>query len=127
VAPPRPAQAPPRRASPLSPSEAGASSPPLAPGGGGVWGGGGGGGGGATIEVSVAIPDSVSQTARLRLYEPDGAPCRALGPDSVVRVGGMQPGTARLVVGAEDLAPGVYELDVVAPPVSGVTATVRAE
>jgi len=30
-------------------------------------------------------------------------------------------------VGAEDLVPGVYELDVVAPPVSGVTATVRAE
>src|SRR5207248_1873757 len=27
---------------------------------------------------------------------------------------------------AEDLVPGVYELDVVAPPLSGVTATVRA-
>src|SRR5213078_1928057 len=36
------------------------------------------------------------------------------------------PGTARFVVDAEDLVPGVYELDVVAPPLSGVTATVRA-
>src|SRR5207253_5238172 len=38
-----------------------------------------------------------------------------------------QPGTARFTVRADDAVPGVYELDVVAPPRSGATATVRAQ
>ena len=84
---------------------------------------------GATLEASVVIPDSAAQTAKVSLHEPDGLPFRDVAPDSVVRIGRTQPGTARFVVRAEDVVPGVYELDVVAPPVSGqsVTITVRAE
>src|SRR5207253_2246842 len=81
---------------------------------------------GATLSAAVTLPDSATQTATAYLFEPNGAPFRGTGHDSVVSLGGTLPGTARLVVDAEDLVPGVYELDVVAPPLSGVTATVRA-
>jgi len=80
---------------------------------------------GATLAVAVTLPDSAAQTATAYLFEPNGAPFRGVGHDSVVSLGGTLPGTARFVVSAEDLVPGVYELDVVAPPLSGVTATVR--
>ena len=73
----------------------------------------------------MTLPDSAAQTATAYLFEPNGAPFRGVGHDSVVSLGGTLPGTARFVVSAEDLVPGVYELDVVAPPLSGVTATVR--
>jgi hypothetical protein len=81
---------------------------------------------GATLTATVTLPDSSVQTATAYLFEPNGAPFRGIGHDSVVSLGGTLPGTARFVVGGEDLVPGVYELDVVAPPLSGVTATVRA-
>ena len=81
---------------------------------------------GATLQAAVTLPDSAAQTATAYLFEPNGAPFRGIGHDSVVALGGTLPGTARFVVSAEDLVPGVYELDVVAPPLSGVTATVRA-
>ena len=80
---------------------------------------------GATLSAAVTLPDSAAQTATAYLFEPNGAPFRGTGHDSVVSLGGTLPGTARFVVDAEDLVPGVYELDVVAPPLSGVTATVR--
>src|SRR5439155_298369 len=80
---------------------------------------------GATLSAAVTLPDSAAQTATAYLFEPNGAPFRGTGHDSVVSIGGTRPVTARLVVEAEDLVPGVYELDVVAPPLSGVTATVR--
>ena len=81
---------------------------------------------GATLFAAVTLPDSAVQTASAYLFEPNGAPFRGIGHDSVVSLGGTRPGTARFVGAAEDLGPGVYELDVVAPPLSGVTATVRA-
>ena len=81
---------------------------------------------GATLFAAVTLPDSAAQTATAYLFEPNGAPFRGIGHDSVVALGGTQPGTARFVVSAQDLVPGVYEFDVVAPPLSGVTATVRA-
>jgi hypothetical protein len=81
---------------------------------------------GATLTAAVTLPDSAAQAATAYLFEPNGAPFRGIGHDSVVSLGGTLPGTARFVVSAEDLVPGVYELDVVAPPLSGVTATVRA-
>ncbi|HEY6157489.1 MAG TPA: S8 family serine peptidase, partial [Gemmatimonadales bacterium] len=80
---------------------------------------------GTTLSTAVTLPDSAAQTATAYLFEPNGAPFRGTGHDSVVSLGGTLPGTARFVVDAEDLVPGVYELDVVAPPLSGVTATVR--
>ncbi len=82
---------------------------------------------GATLVASVTLADSGQQTAKVILYEPNGAPFRELARDSIVAIGGTRPGTARFVVRAEDAVPGVYELDVVAPPRSGVVATVRAQ
>ncbi len=81
---------------------------------------------GATLVASAALTDSGHQTAKVILYEPNGAPFRELTRDSIVPIGGSQPGTARFVVRAEDAVVGVYELDVVAPPRTGVVATVRA-
>jgi subtilisin family serine protease len=80
---------------------------------------------GATLRVAVTVPDSALQHATLRLYEPNGAPARA-APDEV-GVGGADGGTATITVRGEDLVAGVYELDVVAPPLARATVTVRAE
>ena len=80
---------------------------------------------GATLRATVTLPDSQQQRATLRLYEPNGAPARSAPQD--VELGGEAPGTAVVTVRGEDLVPGVYELDVVAPPLAGATATVRAE
>ena len=79
----------------------------------------------ATLHVSVVLPDSLQQHATVRLFEPNGQPARAAPED--IPVGGNDSGTARLTVRAEDLVPGVYELDVLAPPLSAVTVTARAE
>lgn len=81
------------------------------------------GGGGATLETTVTLPDSLQQGATARLYEPDGQPFRDA---EEIPLGRSDPGTARFVVRAEDVVPGVYELDVFAPPLASATATVRA-
>ncbi|HWC75116.1 MAG TPA: S8 family serine peptidase [Gemmatimonadales bacterium] len=80
---------------------------------------------GATLRATVTLPDSQSQEATVRLYEPNGEPARS-APDDI-DIGQQQPGTATVVVRAEDLVPGVYELDVIAPPLKSATATVRAD
>ena len=78
---------------------------------------------GATLEASVTLPDSAAQGATARLYEPGGQPFRDA---EEVTLGHAEPGTARFVVRAEDLIPGVYELDVFAPPLTAAVVTVRA-
>lgn len=78
---------------------------------------------GATLDASVTLPDSVQQGATARLYEPGGQPFRDA---EEVALGHAEPGTARFVVRAEDVVPGVYELDVFAPPLAGAVVTVRA-
>src|SRR6266540_1828381 len=78
---------------------------------------------GSTLRATVSLADS-TQHAFVRLYEPDGQPFRD-APDDI-NVGGGDAGTADVVVRAEDLVAGVYELDVVAPPLATVTADVRA-
>jgi hypothetical protein len=79
----------------------------------------------ATLRVSVTLPDSQSQQATVRLYEPNGEPARS-APDDI-DIGQQQPGSAIVTVRAEDVVPGVYELDVVAPPLAATTVTVRAD
>jgi len=79
---------------------------------------------GATLVVRVTLPDSAEQRATVRLYEPNGQPFRDV---EEVQLGRTDPGTGGFVVRAEDLVPGVYELDVIAPPLSGVGVTARAE
>ena len=78
----------------------------------------------ATLRASVTLPDSQSQRATVRLYEPNGQPAR-VAPDDI-DIGQQQAGTAVITVPAQDLVPGVYELDVISPPLMGSTATVRA-
>jgi len=78
---------------------------------------------GATLRVTVTVPDSAQQRATVRLYEPSGQPFRDAEEIDV----GRGSGTARITVRAEDLVPGVYELDVTAPPLGAATVTVRAE
>ena len=79
----------------------------------------------ATLRATVTLPDSLTQQATVRLYEPNGEPARTAPED--IDIGEQQPGSAVITVRAEDIVPGVYELDVVAPPLAGTTATVRAE
>jgi subtilisin family serine protease len=78
---------------------------------------------GATLQATVTLPDSVEHRATARLYEPSGQPFRDA---EEIALGRTDPGTARFTVRAEDLVPGVYELDVIAPPLAAVTATVHA-
>src|SRR5467141_3889864 len=79
----------------------------------------------ATLRATVTLPDSLSQQATVRLYEPNGEPARS-APDDI-DLGQQQPGSAVITVRAEDMVPGVYELDVVAPPLTAASVTVRAE
>ena len=79
----------------------------------------------ATLHATVMLPDSQSQRATVRLYEPNGQPARS-APDDI-DIGQQEPGTAAITVRAEDIVSGVYELDVIAPPLTATTATVRAE
>ena len=79
--------------------------------------------GGATLEATVTLPDSAQQGATARLYEPDGRPFR---DGEEIALGRTDPGTARFVVRADDAIPGVYELDVFAPPLASATVNVRA-
>jgi subtilisin family serine protease len=79
----------------------------------------------ATLRATVTLPDSLGQQATVRLYEPNGEPARS-APDDI-DLGQQQLGSAVITVRAEDLVPGIYELDVVAPPLAAATVTVRAE
>jgi hypothetical protein len=79
----------------------------------------------ATLRVTVTVPDSQAQQATVRLYEPNGAPARSAPED--IAIGQEDAGSAVVIVRAEDVVAGVYELDVVAPPLAAVTATVRAD
>jgi hypothetical protein len=79
---------------------------------------------GSTLHVTVVLPDSLRQSALVNLYEPNGQPFR----DGAERaIGDKEGGTARFAVRAEDLVPGVYELDVIASPSQPVTVSVSAE
>ena len=81
---------------------------------------------GATLRATVTLPDSQTQQATVRLYEPDGAPARSAQQD--IDIGGAEePGSAVVTVRGEDLVPGVYELDVIAPPLTATSATVHAD
>jgi subtilisin family serine protease len=79
---------------------------------------------GVTLRATISLTDSLQQRATARLYEPNGQPFRDADETPL---GMRDPGSAQFVVRSEDLVPGVYELDVFAPPLAGVTATVRAE
>ena len=79
---------------------------------------------GGTLRTTITIPDSTQQRATVRLYEPSGEPFQDA---EETFLGLRDPGTAQFLVRGEDLEPGVYELDVFPPALTGVTATVRAD
>ncbi len=79
----------------------------------------------STLRAAVTLPDSLAQQATVRLYEPNGEPARSAPED--IDLGQQQPGSTVITVRAEDIVAGVYELDVVAPPLTAATVTVRAE
>ena len=79
----------------------------------------------ATLRATVTVPDSQRQQATVRLYEPNGAPARSAPND--IEIGEQQPGSAAITVRAEDMVAGVYELDVIGPPLATTAVTVRAE
>jgi tripeptidyl-peptidase II len=81
--------------------------------------------GGTTLQATVVIPDSGRQTAIVKVFEPTGRPYRDAGED--LPLGREDGGTLRVTVRGEDLVPGVYEIDVLAPPLNSVTVSVRAE
>ena len=79
----------------------------------------------ATLRATVTLPDSQNQQAIVRLFEPNGEPARSAQDD--IYLGQGEAGTAVVTVRAEDVVPGVYELDVIAQPVAAATLTTRAE
>ena len=79
----------------------------------------------ATLRLTVTVPDSQAQQATVRLYEPNGPPARSAPED--LPIGLEDAGSAVITVRAEDVVAGVYELDVIAPPLAAATVTVRAE
>ncbi|HEY6853755.1 MAG TPA: S8 family serine peptidase [Gemmatimonadales bacterium] len=78
---------------------------------------------GSTLEAAVSLPDSSAQHVTAQLFEPNGQPFRETAEREL---GGEDGGTVRYTVRAEDAVPGVYELDVYAPPLAAATVDVRA-
>jgi subtilisin family serine protease len=75
-----------------------------------------------SYSVSVADP---KDGALVQLYDPDGRPATA-SPDSIVLVFG-KTASATVLVPAEDVRAGVYELDVVNQGTTRATVSVRAQ
>jgi subtilisin family serine protease len=81
---------------------------------------------GATLRVTVSVPDSLREEAIVRLFEPTGQPARS-APDDINLGGEDEAGSSTIVVRAEDLVPGVYELDLLTPKPEPASLTARAE
>jgi subtilisin family serine protease len=64
------------------------------------------------------------QAVSLYLFEPTAQPQRS---ESVIEIGGQRPATGQLVVRADDVVPGVYEVVLVAPPTRGATVELFAD
>jgi tripeptidyl-peptidase II len=75
-----------------------------------------------SYSVSVADPED---GALVQLYDPDGRPATA-SPDSIVLVYG-KTSSSTVLVPAEDVRSGVYELDVVNQGTTRATVSVRAQ
>ncbi|HEY7685881.1 MAG TPA: S8 family serine peptidase [Gemmatimonadales bacterium] len=80
---------------------------------------------GRSMRVRVALGD-IDQEALVQLYDPNGRPASA-DPDSLVQVGYGKAASVVIELPAEDMLPGVYELDVINPGINRTTATVQAD
>ncbi len=81
--------------------------------------------GGRSLRIRVAL-GNIDQEALVQLYDPSGRPASA-DPDSLVQVGYGKSSSVVVLVPAEDMSPGVYELDVINPGTDRMTATVQAD
>jgi hypothetical protein len=77
----------------------------------------------AGFTVRAKVPDR-EQAVSLYLFEPTAQPQRS---ESVIEIGGQRPAFGELVVRADDMVPGVYEVVLVAPPTRAVTVELAAE
>jgi hypothetical protein len=75
------------------------------------------------VRASIAHPDD---GALIQLYDPASHPVGG-DPDSLVTLGYGRAPTVTIEVPAEDMAAGVYELDVVNPGTVRISVSVRAE
>lgn len=78
-----------------------------------------------SFSYTVSVNDADDGILAL-LYDPDGRPATA-SADSLVLVGYGKVATATVVVPAEDVRPGVYELDLVNQGTSRATISLRAQ
>jgi len=74
----------------------------------------------AQVTITGAGADTLARQVAIRLYGPGGLPVSGQAMQD------RGPGV-RYVVPGEEAAQGTYELDIAAPPLAGISATVRAE
>jgi hypothetical protein len=80
---------------------------------------------GTTLRVTVALADP-GDGVLIQLYDPGSHPASG-DPDSLVALGFGKASTVTIEVPAEDMPPGVYELDVLNPRMDRATVSVRAD
>ncbi|HTH66423.1 MAG TPA: S8 family serine peptidase [Gemmatimonadales bacterium] len=81
--------------------------------------------GATSFSFTVSVADADDGVLAL-LYDPDGRPATA-SSDSIVQVGFGKAGSTTVLVPAEDVRPGVYELDLVNQSTTRTTVSVRAQ
>lgn len=77
----------------------------------------------AGFAVRAHVADQ-EQAVSLYLFEPTAQPQRS---ESAIEIGGQLPATGELLVRADDVIPGVYEVVLVAPPTRAATVELTAE
>jgi subtilisin family serine protease len=80
---------------------------------------------GTALRVTASVPDP-DDGALIQVYDPDGHPASA-DPDSLSTVGYGKAPTVVIETPAEDMLPGVYEVDVFNPGKDRVTVSVQAQ
>jgi len=73
---------------------------------------------------TVGLGTTNDAAATLYLFEPNGQPARTT--TSIAVGGDNDPASGEIAVGSEDIVPGIYEADVVAPPLHAATYDLSA-
>jgi hypothetical protein len=81
--------------------------------------------GATSFSFTVSVADADDDVLAL-LYDPDGRPATA-SADSIVQVGYGKAGSTAVLVPAEDMRAGVYELDLVNQGTTRATVSLRAQ
>ncbi len=81
--------------------------------------------GATSFSFTVSLADAGDGVLAM-LYDPDGRPATA-SADSIVQVGYGKSGSTAVLVPAEDVRPGVYELDLINQGTTRTTVSVRVQ